>query len=137
MGRESVWEERAGAVRFLWQPGEIRRSSQAGGQNQMTSTEEDNRALGEAIRQARTRLGITQEEMAQRLNIATIHLKNMEGGRRNPSTELLFRIMRIMDLSVDPLLFPEVERGLNLEGLSQHQMDLLAGLVETMREERS
>ena len=39
------------------------------------------RELGEAIRAARMRKGLTQEALAELLDITPIHLKNMESAR--------------------------------------------------------
>ena len=52
--------------------------------------ETDLRQLGEAIRAARMKKGLTQEVLAERLDITPIHLKNIEGHRRLPSVPLLF-----------------------------------------------
>lgn len=64
----------------------------------------DIRALGESIRAARMRKGLTQEALAELLDITPIHLKNMESSRRNPSVPLLFALMELLDLSVDALV---------------------------------
>ena len=45
----------------------------------------DRRALGETIRTARMKKGLTQECLAEMLDITPIHLKNIEGSRRLPS----------------------------------------------------
>ena len=50
----------------------------------------DRRALGETIRTARMKKGLTQECLAEMLDITPIHLKNIEGSRRLPSVPLLF-----------------------------------------------
>ena len=44
----------------------------------------DRRALGETIRTARMKKGLTQECLAEMLDITPIHLKNIEGSRRLP-----------------------------------------------------
>ena len=59
--------------------------------------------LGEAIRAARMRRGLTQEALAEMLDITPIHLKNMESARRKPSVPLLFAMMELLDFSVDAL----------------------------------
>ena len=61
------------------------------------------------IRSARKRAGYTQEKCAELLEITTGHLKLIEGGVNNPSVPLLFRMMRLLDFSVDGLIFPERE----------------------------
>lgn len=93
------------------------------------------RELGEAIRSARMRKGLTQEALAELLDITPIHLKNMESSRRKPSVPLLFALMRLLDFSVDALVFPE--RGENsvihTGGLSDEEADAVRRLVDVMR----
>ena len=67
----------------------------------------DLRELGEAIRSARMRKGLTQEALAEMLDITPIHLKNMESSRRKPSVPMLFALMELLDFSADALVFPE------------------------------
>ena len=64
------------------------------------------RLLGETIRTARMKKGLTQEALAELLEITPIHLKNIEGSRRKPSVPLLFQMMELLDFSVDALVFP-------------------------------
>ena len=66
----------------------------------------EKRALGEAVRLARMKKALTQERLAEMLDITPIHLKNIEGSRRIPSVPLLFRMMELLDFSVDALVFP-------------------------------
>ena len=99
--------------------------------------ETDLRQLGEAIRAARMKKGLTQEALAERLDITPIHLKNMEGHRRLPSVPLLFELMKILDLSVDELVFPDRSVGvIHTHGLSEAETEALSRLAEVMRRER-
>ena len=96
----------------------------------------ENRQLGDAIRSARMRKGLTQEALAELLDITPIHLKNMESSRRNPSVPLLFALMELLDLSVDALVFPERQEGgvLHTDGLSEAEVEALTRLVDVMRQ---
>ena len=98
----------------------------------------DIRALGESIRAARMRKGLTQEALAELLDITPIHLKNMESSRRNPSVPLLFALMELLDLSVDALVFPERQEGgvPHTHGLSDAEVEALTRLVDVMRQEK-
>lgn len=95
----------------------------------------DLRQLGEAIRAARMKKGMTQEALAEKLDITPIHLKNIEGHRRLPSVPLLFELMKILDLSVDELVFPERREGgvIHTGGLSHAEVEALERLVDVMR----
>lgn len=95
----------------------------------------DLRQLGEAIRAARMKKGMTQEALAEKLDITPIHLKNIEGHRRLPSVPLLFELMKILDLSVDELVFPERRESgvIHTGGLSPAEAEALERLVDVMR----
>ena len=92
--------------------------------------------LGNIIRDARMKKGFTQEKLAELLDITPSHLKQMEGGKRNPSVPLLFRMMELLDFSVDALVFPERERApvIHTDGLTARQAEALLRLVDAMRE---
>lgn len=92
--------------------------------------------LGNAIRSARMKKGYTQEQLSEILNITPGHLKQMEGGRRNPSVPLLFQMMELLDFSVDGLVFPqgEGEPVLHTQGLSPREVEALSRLIDAMRE---
>lgn len=93
------------------------------------------RSLGDTIRAARIRRGLTQEALAERLEIAVVHLKNIEGSRRKPSVPLLFRLMEELDFSVDALVFPERTQAQTLHtgGLTPRQAEALERLVDAMK----
>ncbi len=93
------------------------------------------RELGEAIRAARMRKGLTQEALSEMLDITPIHLKNIESSRRKPSVPLLFALMELLDFSVDALVFPDREEGgvIHTGGLSGEEQEALARLVDVMR----
>lgn len=90
--------------------------------------------LGNTIRKARMEKGFTQEQLAEKLEITPSHLKQMEGGRRNPSVPLLFQMMELLDFSVDGLVFPRGEAVLHTQGLTPREVEALARLVDAMRE---
>lgn len=96
----------------------------------------EKRALGDAIRSARMKKGLTQERLAEMLDITPIHLKNIEGSRRKPSVPLLFQMMELLDFSVDALVFPERETGqvLHTDGLTEKETEALARLIDAMKE---
>lgn len=70
--------------------------------------------LAAAIKKSREEQGISQEQMAEMLDVSATHVKHIESGHRRPSTEVLFQLCKILHLSLDALLFPE-EKGRYLE----------------------
>ena len=95
----------------------------------------EKRALGEAVRLARMKKALTQERLAEMLDITPIHLKNIEGSRRIPSVPLLFRMMELLDFSVDALAFPERESApaIHTDGLTEREAEALARLVDATK----
>ncbi len=95
----------------------------------------DNRALGEAIRTARMKKGYTQEQLAEMLDVTIVHLANIEGSRRNPSVPLLLQMMKLLDFSVDALVFPERQAATAIytDGLSPEEAEALAYLADAMK----
>ena len=96
----------------------------------------ETRALGDAIRAARMKKGLTQDALSELLDITPTHLKNIAGSRRKPSVPLLFQMMVLLDLSVDALVFQsrEESRCLRMDGLSEREAEALERLVDAMRE---
>ena len=92
--------------------------------------------LGNLIRAARIKKGYTQEKLSEALGITPSHLKQVEGGRRNPSVPLLFQMMALLDFSVDALVFPERAQApaIHTHGLSPAEAEALSRLVDAMRE---
>lgn len=95
----------------------------------------ERKELGEAIRAARIRKGLTQEALSELLDITPVHLKNIESSRRKPSVPLLFALMELLDFSVDALVFPErSEDGvIHVGGLSREEREAVERLVDVMR----
>lgn len=91
--------------------------------------------LGDIIHFARIRKGYTLESLSEALDITPGHLQHIENGRRNPSVPLLLELMRILEFSVDELVFPEKipENVLYVDGLTEEQIDALARLIMTMK----
>ena len=61
--------------------------------------------LGDQIRKIREEQKVSQEELAERLDISTITIHRIENGIRQPSVETLFRFSDTMNVPL-PVLFP-------------------------------
>lgn len=61
----------------------------------------DFKTIGANIRKRRKALGITQEFVANGLDVNPSHISNIECGRANPSLTALVRIANILQCSVD------------------------------------
>ncbi len=61
------------------------------------------RDLGKAIKHLRALRAITQEELANRSGLHPTYISDMERGARNPSFDVLVRLMRGLDMPVAKL----------------------------------
>ena len=96
--------------------------------------------LGPAIRAARKAMRLSQEALAEQLDITVEHMRNLESERRKPSSEILYGLTQILNLSVDAVFFPERPDGQDvrprllrrINGLSPRDLDVLLAAAEAM-----
>lgn len=67
----------------------------------------DLRAIGNNIKKYRKSKGFTQAQLAEMIDISTIHMSHMETGSVSMSLECLIKICDSLDISPDDLLFGE------------------------------
>ncbi len=86
--------------------------------------------LGDMIREGREQLQLTQEEVAEKLQVNLTHYGNIERGTNNPSLPLFIKIVKILNLSVDAYIYPE---KLYNDGISQQIIRLLSQCTKRER----
>jgi len=59
--------------------------------------------LGKNIKQARKTRNVTQELLAERVNLSAVFLSQIETAARKPSLETVYHIARALDVSLDAL----------------------------------
>ncbi len=64
-------------------------------------TDLDFKTIGLKIKERRQELGITQEHIANALDVNPSHISNIECGRANPSLTALVKIANVLECSVD------------------------------------
>ena len=69
--------------------------------------------FGKRIKEERNRLQMTQEDLAQELNIGYVHMNAIERGRKGCSIDLLLEIAEVLDVSTDYLLTGRLSGGTN------------------------
>jgi transcriptional regulator with XRE-family HTH domain len=108
--------------------------------------ESELRLLAEAIRQARIEKRISQEKLAEMLDVSTTHVRHIESGHRKPSIEKLVSLCQILDISFDQVVKGEprpvsnsAERILNcVENVfSEEERNLIADLIEAAADKRT
>lgn len=65
----------------------------------------DFKALGQAIKNARTAAGITREELGAKLNLAPRYILSLENEGQHPSLQVLYELVTPFNISVDEFFF--------------------------------
>ena len=63
--------------------------------------------LGDVIKVARQRSGITMEELAYKVGVTERYLYRIENENKKPSFDVLFRLIRELSISSDEIFYPE------------------------------
>lgn len=59
--------------------------------------------FGKQVKNLRLEAGLTQEEMAEKLNIHRTYISFIERGERNPSLLMIFKISRVLKIKLTDL----------------------------------
>lgn len=105
--------------------------------------EQELTALREAIRNERKNKRITQEELAEMLEVSPTHVKHIESGHRKPSVEILFALAKVLNISLDEVVFPKkdtprdatrgkIERLLDVS--DEASLQFILSVLEALRE---
>ena len=86
-----------------------------------------------ALREAR---GWTQAELARRLNITRNGVNSWEQGLSMPSPACLVDLAKLFSVSTDYLLGVERLEAVNVTGLDEKDVAILAQLADRLRESR-
>lgn len=88
------------------------------------------------IRVLREARGWTQAELARRLNITRNGVNSWEQGLSMPSPACLVDLAKLFSVSTDYLLGVERLEAVNVSGLNDDDIALLARLADRLRENR-
>ncbi len=69
----------------------------------------DFRAFGQAIKDARTKQGMTRDQAAGLIHIDPRYLTNIENKGQHPSLQVFYRLVTLFRLSVDQFFYPNAE----------------------------
>lgn len=74
--------------------------------------------LGDVIKAARQRSGITMEELAYKVGVTERYLYRIENENKKPSFDVLFQLIRELSIFPDEIFYPEMNNvNLDLEQL--------------------
>lgn len=63
--------------------------------------------IGPLIKRARISLKMTQEELAERINVSSRYIMAIENEGKLPSFEVFFQLIRTLGISSDTIIYPE------------------------------
>ena len=100
------------------------------------------KGVGTRIRDARKNRGLSQAELAEKLNISLSHMGDIETGRTNFGIDILMRITEVLQVSADALLLTDVpeanavyssELAALIEGCSSTEKEAILQTVRSMK----
>jgi DNA-binding XRE family transcriptional regulator len=68
------------------------------------------RPLGDTVKQARTRLKLTQSEVAELIDVDPRTVLNIENYKGNPKMEVLYPLIRVLNIDAREIFSPEMLR---------------------------
>ncbi len=72
--------------------------------------QEYSRPLGDAVKRARGKLGLTQNEVADAIDVDARTVLNIENYKGNPKMEVLFPLVRALRIDAREIFNPEMQR---------------------------
>jgi len=90
--------------------------------------------FGATIKKLRERNKLTQTELAQVLNISKSMVSSYETGQRSPSYDVLIKIARFFNVSMDYLYGFKSDMYVSIEGLEEKEKQMVRNLIEIFRE---
>ena len=89
--------------------------------------------FGDKVKKLRTDRGLNQTALAERLGVRKSIISAYESQMRMPSLEMLVKIALEFSVSVDWLLGLERTKSIDVGGVTDEQVAMLAGLTEEFR----
>ena len=96
--------------------------------------------MGDRIKSARKKIGLTQEALAEKVDVTAFYMGEIERGVKTPSLDLFIRLVEVLDVSSDYLLRDTVSTGnvygdkrmaRKLENLTPRQRAAVEALIDT------
>lgn len=91
------------------------------------------KSIGNRIKELRKEKGMTQTQLAEKLNMTKSIVSAYETDVKSPSYNSLIKISEIFNVTTDYLLGTENRKSIDLEGLSDVQIDLIKNLIYELK----
>jgi len=93
--------------------------------------------LPEKLKLLRSKYGLSQKQVADKLGVSPSIVSGYETGERTPSTEILLSISYLYNCSIDYLLGKQTTEPqiiLNTDGLTENQIKAINALIESIKD---
>ena len=96
--------------------------------------------MGDRIKESRKNQGLTQEQLAEKIEVSLEYVSQIERGLKVPSMQVFIKLVEILDVSADYLIRDSVSTGnlygdkkidSKLERLTPKQRVALEALIDT------
>jgi len=85
------------------------------------------KSLGDAVKRTRGKMKMTQVEVAAKANIDSRTVLNIENYNGNPKLEVLYPLVRALNLDTQDIFYPEIE---NASTVIKQLQQLISGCTE-------
>lgn len=92
--------------------------------------------LGEIVKMLRKSYGLTQVELAGRLNVTKQAVSNWENNNIQPSIDMLIRIAEFFSVSCDYILEMDQRNFIEVEGLTLEEIAHIQLIVNDIKKRR-
>lgn len=97
--------------------------------------------LGDAVRTTRKSRHLSQEALAERIGVCKRTIIDIESNTGNPKFEVLYPLVRELDLPLYQVFYPEVEENLELKNVlmqevsncSEYEMRVILAMIKSLR----
>ncbi|MDE6676686.1 MAG: helix-turn-helix transcriptional regulator [Clostridia bacterium] len=89
--------------------------------------------LNENIKKLRMAQGISQVELAKKLNVSKQCVSNWENDYIQPSVEMLIKLANYFNVTTDYLLDLQTNNQISVEGLSEKEIAHIKFLIQDLR----
>lgn len=97
--------------------------------------------LGDVVRTTRKSRHLSQEALAERIGVCKRTIIDIESNTGNPKFEVLYPLVRELDLPLYQVFYPEVEENLELKNVliqevsscSEYEMRVILSVVKSLR----
>lgn len=91
--------------------------------------------IADRIKELRQQVGLTQSDLAKKLNITRSSVNAWEMGISVPSTQYVVELAAIFHVSTDYLLGSATDRVINIASLTEEQSKILFALIQHFNKE--